>query len=310
MSTATTFHEGELAVQQRAGATAQGQNSGRLIADTIIPGAIKFVKKQPLLVIGSVDEKNSLWTSILVGHPGFMVAEPQSIDVDLRHVLRITTDPLWTNMQHNPQLGLLVIDLRSRARLRINGLLEFSTDNQLHVVVEQAYPNCPQYIQRRNYRPSGDEESSTEPTAQRGTFLSSEQRRWISGADTFFVSSERPSHGVDASHRGGNPGFIQVLSASQLRIPDYAGNGMFNTLGNFAINPRAGLIIPDFESGRTLQLTGHAEILWDNDDPENTTGGTKRYWDFTIDRWVETANALPGSVEFLDYSPHNIGSRA
>lgn len=309
MLVATTFHEGELAVQQRAGATAQGQNSGRLIADTIIPGAIKFVNKQPLLVVGSVDEKNSLWTSILVGHPGFMVAEPQSIDVDLRHVLWITHDPLWTNLERNPRLGLLVIDLRSRARLRINGQVESSTDNQLHVVVEQAYPNCPQFIQRRNYQPTSDEESSTEPTAQRGNCLSSEQQHWISGADTFFVSSEHPSHGVDASHRGGNPGFIQVLSASQLRIPDYAGNGMFNTLGNFAINPRAGLIIPDFESGRILQLTGHAEILWDNDDPENTTGGTKRYWDFTIDRWVETENALPGSVEFLDYSPHNIGSR-
>ena len=62
---------------------------------------------------------------------------------------------------------------------------------------------------------------------------------------------------------------------------------------------------PDFEQGRTLQLTGRAEILWDREDTNNETGGTQRYWDFKIDRWVQIENSLPGSVEFLDYSPHN-----
>ncbi|MCG8448316.1 MAG: pyridoxamine 5'-phosphate oxidase family protein, partial [Pirellulales bacterium] len=167
---------------------------------------------------------------------------------------------------------------------------------------------CPQYIQRRNYRPSSHAE--TEAVAESGTTLHDQLQQWIASADTLFVASEHPQHGVDASHRGGNPGFLQVLSASQLRIPDYAGNGMFNTLGNFAVNPRAGIIIPDFENGRTLQLTGHVDILWDHDDPENNSGGTRRYWDFHIDRWVQTENALPGSVEFLDYSPHNPGKSA
>jgi len=310
MSTTSTFHAGELAVQERAGATAQGRNSGRLVADSIIPGAIKFVKKQPLLVMGSVDERDNLWASILVGQPGFLVAESQCIDVDLRQALQTRHDPLWKNLEQNSQVGLLVIDLRSRARLRVNGRVEFPNKNQMHVVVEQAYPNCPQYIQRRNYRPTSDEESTAEPTARRGNQLSDEQQRWVSNVDTLFVASEHPSHGVDASHRGGNPGFIQALSSTRLRIPDYAGNGMFNTLGNFAVNPQAGLVIPDFENGRTLQLTGNATIIWDSDDPGNDTGGTQRYWDFTIDRWVQIENALAGSVEFLDYSPHNPDVRA
>ena len=98
---------------------------------------------------------------------------------------------------------------------------------------------------------------------------------------------------------------MQVLSSTRLRIPDYVGNGMFNTLGNFAINPQAGLIVPDFERGRTLQLVGRPEILWDIDDSENETGGSGRYWEFTVERWVQIENALPGSAEFLDYSPHN-----
>ena len=206
MSTMTTFHEGELAIQQRAGTGVQGQNSGRMIADAIIPGAIKFVNKQPMLVVGSVDQQNDLWASLLVGQPGFMVADPRSIDIDLQQALRIQPDPLWTNLEFNPRVGLLVIDLRSRARLRVNGRVEFPTENQMHVAVEQAYPNCPQYIQRRNYRPSSHAETETEAVAKSGTTLHDQLQQWIASADTLFVASEHPQHGVDASHRGGNPG--------------------------------------------------------------------------------------------------------
>ena len=307
MSTASTiqevFHEGELAVQERAGAAAQARNNGRVIGNAIIPGAIKFTKKQPFVVMGSVDPQHNLWASIVVGRTGFMTAEPHALDLDLAQALRIEADPLWLNVASDHRVGILVIDLRSRARLRVNGRASFPADNQLHVDVEQAYPNCPQYIQRRNYRPVHDQEKSQD--TKTGIDLNQDQQQWIANADTLFVASEHPSSGLDASHRGGNPGFIQVINPTRLRIPDYAGNGMFNTLGNFAVNPRAGLLVPDFENGRTLQLTGRAEVLWDIEDPYNETSGTRRYWDFEIDRWIQIENSLPGSTEFLDYSPHN-----
>ena len=307
MSTTSNFHEGELDIQERAGAAVQGRNSGRMIAEAIIPGAVKFLNKQPLLVAGSVDADSSVWASIVVGRPGFMVAQPQSIDVDLSETLRIPHDPLWENLPRQHRIGLLAIDLRTRARLRVNGRVEFPIPDVLRVIVEQAFPNCPQYIQRRNFRPSisGQRRTSRQPTG--GTELDSDQHQWVSGADTLFVASHHPEQGVDASHRGGHPGFVRVLSPTRIRIPDYAGNGMFNTLGNFEVNPRAGLIFADFENGRTLQLTGRAQILWDIDDPEGETGGTDRYWDFEIQRVIQTDEALPGTTKFLDYSPHNPG---
>ncbi len=308
MSTTEVFHEGELAVQERAGDLLQGRNSGQMIADAIIPGAIKFVKRQPLAIIGSIDGHNDVWATMLVGRPGFMVAESKSLDLDLSQSVRIADDPLWENIRSNPRIGMLVIDLRTRARLRVNGRAEFLDEDSLHVTVERAYPNCPKYIQRRNYRPSIDSEPNTQFTAATDSQLNSTQQQWITSADTLFVASQHPTAGVDASHRGGNPGFIQILSPSRLRIPDYAGNSMYNTLGNFAANPRAGVTIPDFENGRTLQLTGRPEIAWDVDDPQNETGGTRRYWDFEIDRWIQIDNALSGTSEFLDYSPHNPGS--
>ena len=80
---------------------------------------------------------------------------------------------------------------------------------------------------------------------------------------------------------------------------------MFNTLGNLVVNPHAGLVFLDFVRSRTLQLTGKVVIQWHLDDANDPTGGTCRYWDLRIDRWIETD--LPRSLnwEFLDFSPHN-----
>jgi hypothetical protein len=110
---------------------------------------------------------------------------------------------------------------------------------------------------------------------------------------------------VDASHRGGNSGFVKIVDDQTLRIPDYQGNSMFNTLGNFTANPRAGLIFLDFESHRTLQLIGRPEILYDVEGSGEETGGTNRYWQFHIERWLEIDHAPQLVWEFLDASPYN-----
>ena len=57
--------------------------------------------------------------------------------------------------------------------------------------------------------------------------------------DVLFIATAHATRGADASHRGGNPGFIEVLDGKTVRIPDYAGNSMFNTLGNLVVNPAA-----------------------------------------------------------------------
>ena len=48
---------------------------------------------------------------------------------------------------------------------------------------------------------------------------------------------------------------------------------MFNSFGNLAIDPETALLFLDFTSGRTLQLTGAAEIEWG--EPAPATMGTR-----------------------------------
>ena len=110
-----------------------------------------------------------------------------------------------------------------------------------------------------------------------GLALTAKQQDWIQKADTFFVATAHPFRGADASHRGGQPGFVAVVDAQTLIWPDYSGNMMFNTLGNIVSNPKSGLLFLDFDTGRTLQLTGAAEIVWEPAEVARFAGAVSDY---------------------------------
>jgi ferredoxin-NADP reductase/predicted pyridoxine 5'-phosphate oxidase superfamily flavin-nucleotide-binding protein len=301
-----TFHEGELLVQQRANEAAIAQRNGGMIADTIVNGALPFIGQQPLAVLGSLDADGKVWASLLVGEPGFLSArDEQAVELDVSQRRSSKDDPFWGNIETNNEVGMLVIELGTRKRLRINGQIRRLDNNRFELHVSQAYPNCPKYIQRRQLIQLAGETAPRPMGVKRGTSLQKDQRELIATADTFFVASANPGHGVDASHRGGQPGFVRVLNKRRIRVPDYVGNSMFNTLGNFAVYPRAGLVFVDFEHSRVLQLTGSVEVLWDLEDPGYETGGTQRFWELEIERWLEIPLPRQLRWELLDYSPHN-----
>lgn len=50
---------------------------------------------------------------------------------------------------------------------------------------------------------------------------------WISSSETFVLGTfaEGPNGGADASHRGGNPGFVQAVDERTIVFPDYKVGG-------------------------------------------------------------------------------------
>ena len=283
------YHEGELLVQERAGELTRGERNGAVISTTIIQGAIRFLAKQTMIVLGSVDKRGRVWASMLFGPPGFVSAPNEgTVELDLTKSVQAPDDSVWANLEADHRVGLLAIDLASRRRLRINGRVAALKQHRAQIEVDEAYPNCPKYIQRRHLGADWNDRTSATRRTRRGTALEPEMRELLEKADTLFVASAHPDRGVDASHRGGNPGFVRVLDGSRLRIPDYRGNSMFNTLGNFAVHPHAGLVVPDFDAGRCLQIIGRPEIRCDLEDPENETGGTRRFWDLHVGEWILT----------------------
>jgi uncharacterized protein len=265
------FHAGEQALQERAGTRERSARAGaRMIRDFMPEQHREFFAAQPLVFVGSIDERRRPWASLLSGPPGFLASpDARTLRVGARPA---AGDPLAATLAAGAPLGLLGIELATRRRNRMNGIVLRVEPDGFEVGVRQSFGNCPQYIQARSgfldLRAPGAQAMHAE-----SGLLSDRSIDLVRRADTFFVASassrahaDDPAEGVDVSHRGGRPGFVRVGAEngrSTLVAPDFAGNGLFNTLGNLALNPRAGLLFVDFESGDVLSLTGTAQVLWD-----------------------------------------------
>lgn len=294
------YHAGELAVQERVGVQYEASRVGGSIRGVLPPAAQEFLRSQSMAFLGSVDTAGRVWASLLSGEPGFMEALSET---RIRIGATPTPgDPLGENIKSNGLVGMIVLEPQTRRRMRLNGVATLASDG-LQIEAEEVWGNCPKYIQRRSYEIVPPE--ARPPAESRGgRSLTPDQQEWIRRADTFYIATAHAEAGADASHRGGLPGFVQVLSSDRLRFPDYAGNNMFQTLGNLAANPRAGLIFLDHEQGNTLQLTGQARILWDERLAAEVPGA-QRLVEFEIDEVIETRGASPLRWSLQEYSPFN-----
>lgn len=298
----TIFHAGELAVQAKAGVQAMAQQVGQSIKSELPRIAKVFLQEIPFAIVASQDTAGRVWASLLTGTPGFIqMLDKQTVQINASPR---PEDPLYDNLRHNSQIGLLVIDFATRRRMRINGDVQLQPDNTLLVSVKEAYSNCPKYIQARHLTPASDKITHLETKGVQTSQLSGSQQQWLSETDTFFIASLHPEGNADASHRGGKPGFVSVVDANRVVWPDYSGNTMFNTLGNIATNPQAGLLVFDFQRGAILQLTGQAAIIWDETEIAKFPGA-ERLVSYHIDTVIETELVLPLAWHFESFSPFN-----
>lgn len=294
------YHAGELGVQARAGVQEIAPPVERIIKTTMKPVAQEFLPQQPMAFIASVDAEGWEWASVVAGPPGFMVA----IDEGTIHIGAAPTvsDPLHDNLRTNSDVGLLIMEFTKRRRMRVNGRAELQPDGSFYVHTQQVYANCPKYIQARRFEVITPEQNTSD--VSRTDRLTTKQQQWITQADTFFIASAHPEGGADASHRGGNPGFVTIADDNSLIWPDYIGNNMFNTLGNIDVNPKAGLLFLDFATGSTLQLTGEANIIWDAAQIAKYKGA-ERLLSYRIEQVLEIDEKVPLRWEFDSYSPFN-----
>jgi predicted pyridoxine 5'-phosphate oxidase superfamily flavin-nucleotide-binding protein len=109
------YHEGEITAQELAGERSIGERNGRVITNTIIPGAINFIEKQSFFIISSQNNNGELFASVLVGEPGFVqVIDPGAIEINTKLINSSLLDPFWNNINAQTKTGLLFIELASR----------------------------------------------------------------------------------------------------------------------------------------------------------------------------------------------------
>ncbi|WP_251977150.1 FAD-binding oxidoreductase [Salinicola avicenniae] len=298
----TPFHAGEREAQRRAGVADQAEAAGGFIRDFMPEPHRAFFSQLPFVVLAAGDAKGRPWVTLLEGDSGFLES-PDARTLALSAGLA-AEDPLASCVNAPPAsgmaIGLLGIELATRRRNRLNGRL-CSREGRRLIEVQQSFGNCPQYIREREWQRV---ERMAAPGVSVSNALDADQRRRIATADTFFIGSvhgndedegdeardDGRSCGFDASHRGGEPGFVRVTDSGKLRFPDYPGNNFFNTLGNLMLDPRVGLLFVDFESGGLLHITGRAHVDWS---PEATAGSNaRRLVEICVEQVIDRPAAL------------------
>ena len=304
--TESPFHEGELVIQARLGAQERMDKQGRRIIREFLPDQHRqFYAQLPYIITGSVDRSGWIWASILCGNPGFLsTPNEQTLRIAAKPLYG---DPLAATLAAGIDIGFLGIELDTRRRNRVNGIVTGLQADGFEVQVKQSFGNCPQYIQARTV-----EWAEFDPTAPKPvheiTRLSAAERELIAAADTFFIAtayqavSAGVASGVDVSHRGGKPGFVRIDHNGTLTVPDFAGNCHFNTFGNIELNPRSGLLFIDFVRGDLLYLTGIAAVIWEGAEI-STYAGAERLLRFRPETGIRVEGSLPSQWSTPEFSP-------
>ncbi|OSJ26637.1 hypothetical protein BSZ19_35925 [Bradyrhizobium japonicum] len=308
MKATSPFHAGEQTIQSVAGVRDRMELKGRAVIRDYMPEQHRaFFAALPFMLVGMADQNGHPWATTLSGPPGFM----NSLDANLLTIKSWPDlgDPLHSCIRDGAPVGGLGIELSTRRRNRVNGRIENCVIGEgFSIRVQQSFGNCPKYIQARSERSQICSRLASE--TRTASDLGNDEVSFITEADTFFIASRSPqldpqesSQGLDVSHRGGRPGFVRVISPSELIFPDYSGNLLFNTLGNLETDARAGLLFIDFWSGRMLHIIGRARICWHVSETMRSAG-IERLIFLDIQCVLNRERAFPHLFDFVSYSPH------
>lgn len=85
-------------------------------------------------------------------------------------------------------------------------------------------------------------------------------RRFVALSPFVVVASGDAAGGLDASPRGGAPGFVRCVDAHTMLIPDAPGNNRLDTLENIVATGRIGLLFMIPGVDETLRVNGGARL--------------------------------------------------
>lgn len=310
------FHSGELAVQKRLGvAESVARYSEGFIRSAMPDQHRDFFQHLPFVILGLVDGRGYPWALPVFDHPSAKEAfidSPDATRLDISGIaasgLPTLIDVLKLDVNHGQKVGMLGIELSTRRRNRLNGVLNHITDDSFSIDVEQSFGNCPQYIQTRELRwhvaDNQRKEFGEIPISQT---IDQQSQQFIENTDTFFIASRTKTFntdsrtGIDASHRGGKPGFVKVED-NTLYFPDFSGNRFFNTLGNIESDGRVGVFFPDFTTGNSIFISGRASVIWETDDIKSFDGA-ERFIKISVKQCVRLEKFMPITGELIEPSP-------
>lgn len=254
--------------------------------------AQEFLAQQSYCVIAGLGTQQEIRGLLAMEKPGFVqVLDQQTCLLELS---QYTDSPIIQTLRQCQSeakpvhLGLFFINHASRERLCVQGEARlFPADSpldshplpqeqklQLLLHVQQAFFHCSKYIRTQVAGLTAACPDSSDLDWQLHQHIGKNQHHLTEEiiafirqqALCFLCTVDQEGHSA-VNHRGGKPGFlVPFLPAATapggiILLPDYAGNGAFEAIGNILETQQAALLIPGYAAQVALCLSGAAAVI-------------------------------------------------
>ena len=287
----TTLAIGQQQARARWGTHASGEAFDRKKSSYLTEQAQQFLAQQAICVVAGLDLQNELSGLLVLGTPGF-VQTPDEHTCLLRLDKHLGNSRILQRVRQSPQNGqvgqpgLFFICHPTRERLCVHGTAELlppgpiDQPSQLHestwmrLQVGQSFFHCSKYIKTRVAGLTHPGIVSPERMWQlhhlhgySQQHLSEAVSAFISEQVLCFLCTVDQEGRCAVNHRGGAPGFLVTLPpdaaspGGTVLLPDYAGNGAFEAIGNILETGQVALVIPNYVAHLALCVSGWARIV-------------------------------------------------
>jgi predicted pyridoxine 5'-phosphate oxidase superfamily flavin-nucleotide-binding protein len=97
--------------------------------------------------------------------------------------------------------------------------------------------------------------------------LGPDEAAFLQAQDHFFLATTSESGWPYVQHRGGPPGFIQILDETHFAFPDFRGNRQYISLGNLKGDDRAAFFFIDYPNKARLKALGRMSVRTKEEEP-------------------------------------------
>jgi uncharacterized protein len=231
-----------------------------------------FAEGQDFCVISFVDTNAHVSGRLLHGRLGEFAKAPDDHHLIIQPLNLILDDlPLRKPAARSWQVGIIFIEFRTRKRFCVHATAKWEeTAGCLALEVTQSFFHCAKYIDPTHriarFASSRLREFATAEFAMAANHggLIQQLVNFLADQGVAFLCTVDRNGQCAVNHRGGQRGFISVNAIENetcLLLPDYAGNGALEAVGNIWETRRAAVFVPDPERGYGVCVSGPAGIF-------------------------------------------------
>jgi len=235
----------------------------------LAPEMKDFAESQDFCIVSLINNDDQVCGCLLHGRPGEFAQAPDDHHLIIRPLNRTVGDLAFPKAcARSWQLGLLFIEFKTRKRLCVHATGRWEeTEGCLGLEVTQSVFHCAKYIdpsyQIVRFASRRPRTFKTAMAAKHGPLIH-QLVDLLADQRVAFVCTVDRNGQCAVNHRGGKRGFISVKGVkgeARVLLPDYAGNGAFEAVGNIWETRRAAVFVPDPERDYGVCVSGPAEIF-------------------------------------------------